>query len=392
MTKTITILGSTGSIGKILLNIIKKNKKKYNIVLLTANNDYETLYFQAKKFKVKNLIITNKDSFKILKKKCSKTNIKVFNNFDNFKKIFKAKVDYTMNSIVGFAGLKPTLNIIRFTKNIAIANKESIICGWNLIKKKSILNKTKIIPIDSEHFSIWTSLNKFDLNDKKLNNSIQNLFITASGGPFKNTSIENFKKISVNQATKHPTWKMGKKISIDSATLVNKLFEVIEAQRLFNIDINKIFIKIHPQSYVHSVIRLKNGLIKICAHEPDMSIPISNSLGENLNYYSKKKINFQILNDLNFTDVDKEKFPVIKILNKHPNNCTLFDTALVSANDELVSLFLDKKISFNDIFRKLLKILNLKSIKILKNKEPKNYKEISQISDFVRLKTKKLCI
>jgi 1-deoxy-D-xylulose-5-phosphate reductoisomerase len=150
---------------------------------------------------------------------------------------------------------------------------------------------------------------------------------------------------------------MGKKISIDSATLVNKLFEVIEAQRLFNIDINKIFIKIHPQSYVHSVIRLKNGLIKICAHEPDMSIPISNSLGENLNYYSKKKINFQILNDLNFTDVDKEKFPVIKILNKHPNNCTLFDTALVSANDELVSLFLDKKISFNDIFRKLLKIL-----------------------------------
>jgi 1-deoxy-D-xylulose-5-phosphate reductoisomerase len=136
MTKTITILGSTGSIGKILLNIIKKNKKKYNIVLLTANNDYETLYFQAKKFKVKNLIITNKDSFKILKKKCSKTNIKVFNNFDNFKKIFKAKVDYTMNSIVGFAGLKPTLNIIRFTKNIAIANKESIICGWNLIKKK----------------------------------------------------------------------------------------------------------------------------------------------------------------------------------------------------------------------------------------------------------------
>ena len=392
MIKTITILGSTGSIGKILLNVIKKNKKNYNVVLLTANNDYKTLYSQAKKFKVNNLIITNKESFKILKKKCSKTNIKVFNNFDNFKEIFKTKVDYTMNSIVGFAGLKPTLNIMKFTKNIAIANKESIICGWNLIKKKSILNKTKIIPIDSEHFSIWTSLNKFDLNEKKINNSIQNLFITASGGPFKNTPVENFKKITVNQATKHPTWKMGQKISIDSATLVNKLFEVIEAQRLFNIDINKIFIKIHPLSYVHSIIRFKNGLIKISAYEPDMSIPIANSLDENHNYYLKKKINFQILNDLNFTDVDQKKFPIIKILNKYPNYCTLFDTALVSANDELVSLFLNKKISFNDIFKKLFKILNLKNIKKLKKKEPNNYKEISHISDFVRLKTRNLCI
>jgi len=392
MIKTITILGSTGSIGKILLNVIKKNKKNYNVVLLTANNDYKTLYSQAKKFKVNNLIITNKESFKILKKKCSRTNIKVFNNFDNFKEIFKTKVDYTMNSIVGFAGLKPTLNIMKFTKNIAIANKESIICGWNLIKKKSILNKTKIIPIDSEHFSIWTSLNKFDLNEKKINNSIQNLFITASGGPFKNTPVENFKKITVNQATKHPTWKMGQKISIDSATLVNKLFEVIEAQRLFNIDINKIFIKIHPLSYVHSIIRFKNGLIKISAYEPDMSIPIANSLDENHNYYLKKKINFQILNDLNFTDVDQKKFPIIKILNKYPNYCTLFDTALVSANDELVSLFLNKKISFNDIFKKLFKILNLKNIKKLKKKEPNNYKEISHISDFVRLKTRNLCI
>ena len=392
MIKTIAILGSTGSIGKILLNVIKKNKKNYNVVLLTANNDYKTLYSQAKKFKVNNLIITNKESFKILKKKCSRTNIKVFNNFANFKEIFKTKVDYTMNSIVGFAGLKPTLNIMKFTKNIAIANKESIICGWNLIKKKSILNKTKIIPIDSEHFSIWTSLNKFDLNEKKINNSIQNLFITASGGPFKNTPVENFKKITVNQATKHPTWKMGQKISIDSATLVNKLFEVIEAQRLFNIDINKIFIKIHPLSYVHSIIRFKNGLIKISAYEPDMSIPIANSLDENHNYYLKKKINFQILNDLNFTDVDQKKFPIIKILNKYPNYCTLFDTALVSANDELVSLFLNKKISFNDIFKKLFKILNLKNIKKLKKKEPNNYKEISHISDFVRLKTRNLCI
>ena len=393
MKKKIAILGSTGSIGKILLNVVNKNKNFFKVVLLTANKDHKTLYTQAKKYGVKNLIITNDVSYKILQKKCKKTDINVYNNFNILNKIFKRKVDYTMNSIVGFAGLKPTLEIIKFTKKIAIANKESIICGWNLIKKKSILNKTNIIPIDSEHFSIWTSLNKFNINDSiNLNKSIENIIITASGGPFKNTSIDNFKNIKVSQAIKHPTWKMGKKISIDSATLVNKLFEVIEAQRLFNIDISKISIRIHPHSYIHSIIKFRDGLIKICAHEPDMSIPILNSLDQNFHYQSKVKTNFKILNSLNFTEVDKNKFPIINLLKKYPNHCSLFDTALVSINDELVNLFLNKKISFEDIFKNLLNILNLKSIKKLKKRIPKNYKEISEIHDFVRLKTLKLSV
>ena len=393
MKKKIAILGSTGSIGKILLNIIKKNKKNFNVILLTANKDHKMLFGQAKKHGVKNLIITNEVSYKILKKKCKKTNINVYNNFNIFNKIFKKKVDYTMNSIVGFAGLKPTLNIIKYTKHIAIANKESIICGWNLIKQKLISNKTRIIPIDSEHFSIWTSLNEFDVSKNyDLNKSIDNIYITASGGPFRNTPIKYFKKISVKQAINHPTWKMGKKISIDSATLVNKLFEVIEAQRLFNINIKKILIKIHSQSYIHSIIKFRDGLIKICAHEPDMSIPIKNSLDKNLHHTSKNKINFKILNNLKFTEIDKKKFPVIKILDKYPNHCTLFDTALVSINDELVNLFLNKKISFDDIFKNLLNILNLRSVRKLKKIIPKNYKEISEINDFVRLKTLKLSI
>ena len=392
MKKNIAILGSTGSIGKNLLSIVKKNKNFFNVILLTANSDYKTLFNQAKKFKVKNLIITDKVCFKILKEKCKKKNINVYNNFDTFNKIFKNKVDYTMNSIVGFAGLKPTLNIIKHTKQIAIANKESIICGWNLIKKKLILHKTQIIPVDSEHFSIWTSLNELDLNNQNLNNTIQDLYITASGGPFKNTPVSDFKKIKVNQAIKHPTWKMGKKISIDSATLVNKLFEVIEAQRLFNIDIKKISIKIHHQSYIHSIIKFKSGLIKICAHEPDMSIPIANSLYKDFGYRSKNKINFKILNNLNFIDVDKKKFPVIKILDNYPNYCSLYDTALVSINDELVKLFLDQKISFEDIFKNLIYIINLSSIKKLKKIVPKNYEEINEINDFVRLKTFKLSI
>jgi 1-deoxy-D-xylulose-5-phosphate reductoisomerase len=392
MKKNIAILGSTGSIGKNLLSIIKKNKNFFNVILLTANSDHKTLFNQAKKFKVKNLIITDKVCFKILKEKCKKKKINVYNNFDTFNKIFKNKVDYTMNSIVGFSGLKPTLNIIKHTKQIAIANKESIICGWNLIKKKLILHKTQIIPVDSEHFSIWTSLNELDLNNQNLNNTIQDLYITASGGPFKNTPVSDFKKIKVNQAIKHPTWKMGKKISIDSATLVNKLFEVIEAQRLFNIDIKKISIKVHHQSYIHSIIKFKSGLIKICAHEPDMSIPIANSLDKNFRYRPKNKIDFKILNNLNFIDVDKKKFPVIKILDNYPNYCSLYDTALVSINDELVNLFLDEKISFEDIFKNLIYIINLRSIKKLKKIVPKNYKEINEINDFVRLKTFKLSI
>ena len=395
MKKKIAILGSTGSIGKILLNIIKTKKKFFKISLLTANKDYKTLFTQAKRYGVQNLIITDDISYKILKKKCEKTNINVFNNYNIFNKIFKRKIDYTLNSIVGFAGLKPTLEIIKFTKQIAIANKESIICGWNLIKKKSIFNKTKIIPIDSEHFSIWSSLNEININKPiNLNKSIQKLFITASGGPFRNTSSKNFKNIKIEQAIKHPTWKMGKKISIDSATLVNKLFEVIEAQRLFEININKISIKIHPKSYIHSIIKFNNGLIKICAHEPNMSIPIANSLDESFNYKNKNKdeIDFKILNNLNFTNIDKKKFPVIKILEKYPNSCTLFDTALVSINDELVNLFLKKKITFEDIFKNLSYILNLNSIKKLKKIVPKNYNEIKDINDFVRLKTRKLSI
>ncbi len=391
--KKIAVLGSTGSIGNTLLKIVDKNKSNFNIILLTANKDYKTLLKQAIKFKVKNLIITNSNSYKILKNKCKKLNIKVYNNFDNLNIIFKKKIDYVMNSIVGFSGLEPTVDIIKYTKKIAIANKESIICGWNLIQKKLKKYKTEIIPVDSEHFSIWSLLNSYKIDEKlKLDKVIQNMIITASGGPFLNTKINEFKKIKVKNAIKHPTWKMGKKISIDSATLVNKLFEVIEAQRLFGVKINKIHIKIHPDSYIHCVIKFKNGLIKFCAHEPDMSIPILNSLNINKDFGLNKSINFKILNNLKFSNVNKKKFLVISLLKNYPNHCTLYDTALVSINDVLVNLFLENKIKFPDISQYLIKILKTNEIKKLKNIVPKNYNEIRQINDFVRLKTSKLCI
>ncbi len=391
MKKKIAIFGSTGSIGKSLISVIEKNKN-IKIELLSSNKNSSQLIKQAKKFNVKNLIITDPIEFIKIKKRYSK-NYKIYNNFNNLNKIFKKKIDYTMNSIVGFSGLEPTLKIIKYTKKIAIANKESIICGWNLIQNELKKNKTQIIPVDSEHFSIWSLLNNYKIEKKtNIENLVDNIVITASGGPFLNTPLKDFKKIKIKNAIKHPTWKMGKKISIDSATLVNKLFEVIETQRLFGVKINKVLIKTHKQSYIHSIIRFKNGLIKICAHDPDMAIPIYNSLNFDKNFTFKNNINFDILNNLKFTDVDKKKFSVINILNNYPNHCTLLDTALVTINDELVNLFLNNKINFTDISNKLIKMLNIKEIKRLKYLIPKNYDEIRKINDFVRLKTLKLCI
>ena len=250
MKKTIAILGSTGSIGKSVLDIVYKDKSKFDIQLLTAKSDYINLYKQAKKFDVKNLIILNKKSFEILNKKKFNKKIKIYNSFKDFNKIFKKKVDYLMSSIVGIDGLDPTIKSIKFTKKIAIANKESIMVG--LINKELKKNKTEFIPVDSEHFSLWFGLKNHDIK------SIEKIYITASGGPFYKTALKKLKNVSVSQAIKHPNWKMGKKISIDSATLINKVYEVIEAKNIFNIPYNKIEILIHPNSYVHAIVKFNN--------------------------------------------------------------------------------------------------------------------------------------
>ena len=381
----IAILGSTGSIGKILLDVIKKDKKKFNIVLLTANKNYKILLKQAKEFNVRNIIITNTNSYKILKKK-KNLNINIFNNFQNLDKIFKKKVDYVMSSIIGIDGLIPTINIIKFTKKIAIANKESIICGWNLIEKELKRNKTNFIPVDSEHFSIW-----FGLRDLKIEN-IEKIFLTASGGPLFKTSLNKFRKIKIAQALNHPNWKMGKKISIDSATLINKIYEVIEAKNIFNISYDKIEILIHPKSYIHAVIKFNNGLIKIVAHDTTMKIPIFNTLFLNSNKKLKSKnINIKVLNNLSFQKVDKKRFPMINLLNFVPNKISLYETVIVSANDTLVDLFLRKKINFTDIQKILFKVIKSKEFLKYKKISPKNTRDIIDLNNYVRLNiTKKV--
>ena len=379
MKQKIAILGSTGSIGKNLLEIIRKDKKSFEIVLLTANKNYSDLLKQAKEFKVKNIIIKNKQSFEILKRKIKKNEINIYNDFKSINKILKKKIDYTMSSIVGLDGLLPTLQIIKFTKRIAIANKESIICAWDLLKKEFKKNKTKFIPVDSEHFSIWYSLkNKSNLGIKKI-------YLTASGGPLNRLSKKKFKNVKVSQALKHPNWKMGKKISIDSATLMNKVFEVVEAKNIFNLDINNLDILIHPKSYVHAIICYKNGMIELIAHETNMKIPIFNTLYENGDKQIKcKNLDISKLNNLSLEKVNKKKFPLVNILKHIPKNNTLFETLIVSANDSLVNLFLTKKIKFNDIEIKLTKLLLDKKFRYLKRIRPKNVQQIINLNKQVK--------
>jgi len=384
MKKKIAILGSTGSIGQTTCEIIKKNKKDFKVVLLSTNSNINKIYKQALLLDVKNLIIKNKLKYFKYQNKFQKRKIKVFFNDSDLNKIVKKKIDYTMCSVSGLAGLKSTLKAIEFSKAVGIANKESIVCAWNLISKKLKKYNTKFIPIDSEHYSIWTLLQNTKIN------SVNEIIITASGGPFLNTPMSQLSKIKLNQALNHPVWSMGKKISIDSSTMMNKIFEIIEAQKIFNLDVKKFKILIHPKSYIHSIVKFNNGIIKILAHDTDMRIPIINSIYNN-NKIIKTKINLKNLNNLELSRPDVIKFPSIKFLKYLNNKNSMFETILTTANDQLVEFFMKNKIKYLDIIKYLNKIINLSEFKPYFKKKPKDLNQIIKLSTYVKLKTKLIC-
>ena len=387
MKKKIAILGSTGSIGLTTLDIIYKNKKSFKIELLSTNRNIKKIKSQIKNFKVKNIIIHDKKIFFKNKSFFKKLNIKVYQNLTDFRRKFKKKLDYTMCAITGLDGLEPTLEIIQLTKRIAIANKESIICGWNLIKRKLKKHKTEFIPIDSEHFSI------FELIKNEKSENIKKIYITASGGPFLNIDKSKLNKFVPKNAVKHPTWKMGKKISTDSSTLINKVYELIEAKKIFGLDYNKFEIVIEPTSYIHGVVVFNNGFCKILSHPTSMKIPIYNSLSFNKKILKiSESFDFEKMNNLNFQNIDNKKFPVFEILKKLTNNDSLYETVLVTANDVLVELFLKKKIKFYDIYKILNRVLDLKEYKRYKILKPKNLNQINKLSKNVRLKTLTLSV
>ena len=385
MKKKIVILGSTGSIGKSTLEVIKKDKKNFEIVLLTTNNNYKKLIQQAKQFNAKNVLIKNHKYYLKVKKSLKKT--KVYYGNISLKKIVKKKIDYTMSAIVGIAGLQPTVDAIQFSKSIAIANKESIICGWDIISKQINKYKTKLLPVDSEHFSIM------ELTKNLRDDDVKEIIITASGGPFLNIPKKKLNNIKPKQAIKHPNWKMGKKISVDSANLMNKVFEVIEASKIFNFNSSKYKIMIHPQSYVHSIIRFSNGLIKMILYDTDMKIPISNTLyGRKNNFSNVKNIDAKILNKLTFQNVNKKKFPSINLINKCLTLGALAPTIVNASNEVLVNLFLSKKIRFLDIVKTIEKIISDKDFKKYATRKPISIKDIKISDNWARLKTLVMCV
>ena len=383
--KKIIILGSTGSIGKITFEIIAQNKKNFSVELLSTNQNLSLAIKQIKKLNVKKLIVTNKKKYLDAVKFFNKSDVKIYNSFNDLNNCFKDKeIYYSMISIVGLAGLKPSIDLIKKSQNIAIVNKESIICGWSLIKKKLDRYNTNFIPIDSEHFSIYSLLNS---RESKI---IDKIYITASGGPFLNQSINKLGKIKISQALKHPTWKMGKKISIDSSTMMNKVFEVIEAKKLFNIKYKNIKILTHPKSYLHSIIKLHNGLIKLLAHEPNMKIPIFNSIYLDKTYkITSKKIDLKILNNLNLNLINEKKFPLVKIIKILPEKNTLYETALISINDFFVNMFLKKKIDYKKMIKLIFKYALHKSFLKFRKIELKKINDIYKIEKFIRIKLEK---
>jgi len=386
MKKKIVILGSTGSVGKNTFKLILKDKKNFEIKLLSANKNISSLLKQAKIFKVKHLIINDKTKYLLAKKKFKNLDIKFYNSFKVIDHLFnKKEIDYSMVSISGINGLTPSIKLIKYSKNIAIVNKESLICGWELINKQLKKNKTNFYPIDSEHYSI------FSLIDNSSNIKIEKIYITASGGPFLNYKLSGLKRASLIKALKHPNWKMGKKITIDSSTLMNKVFEVIEAKNIFDLKYKDIIVLSHPKSYVHAIVKFNNGISKFLLHDADMKIPIHNSLywGQNKPYKSKQ-INFDVINNLNFKTIDGKKFPLINIIKNLPQKNSLYETALITINDYFVDKFLNKKIDYLSLVNSVYEYSNLRMFTKFKKFPVNTVSDVYKTKRFVNFQLSKL--
>jgi 1-deoxy-D-xylulose-5-phosphate reductoisomerase len=378
MKKFISILGSTGSVGLNTLKIINKKKKHLKPYLFSSNKNYDLICHQIKKYKPIIFLINDVKVFEKVKKKFIRSRTKIINNLQasDLKKIS----DITVLAISGIAGLAPTLLMIKKSKKILIANKESIICGWNLIKKNLILYKTKLIPIDSEHFSIFQIIenSKFD--------QIEKVYLTASGGPFLGFTKKQLRNIKPKHALSHPKWSMGKKISVDSSTLMNKVLEYIEAQKLFNLPKEKLDILIHPESLIHAIVKFKNGLSKFIYHETSMQIPIANAIFDNkinMNTFIK---NDNTIKNLSFKTPDSNNYPIIKILkraNEHPSTSIIIN----ASNEVLVDHFLRKKVPFLSIPIIIKEILGDRNYKKYAIRKPKNLEQIYEINSWAKTKT-----
>ena len=345
--KNISILGATGSIGTQTLDVIRNSDGKINLIGITANSSVDKIKEIIGEFEPKYVAMMDENSSKIIEEFCNKEypNIQVFSGIDGLVKIATLEeIDTVVTSVVGMIGLKPTIAAIEAKKDIALANKETLVVAGELVMNKAKENNVKILPVDSEHSAIFQSLSGYK------NKDINKILLTASGGPFRGKTIEELKDVTVKEALKHPKWNMGQKISIDSATLMNKGLEVIEAHFLFDCDYDNIEVIVHPQSIIHSMVEYKDASVIAQLGSPDMRLPIQYAL----NYPERKgmiakPVNFYELGALTFEKPDLETFKCLRFAYEAGKIGGLAPTILNGANEEAVALLLKEKIKFLQI-------------------------------------------
>ena len=340
MKKQIAILGSTGSIGTQALQVIEEHPELYEAYVLTANNQVELLAEQARKFMPAAVVIANENKYLQLKELLADLPIQVYAGADALCEVVEAKpIDVVLASMVGYAGLRPTINAIRAGKTIALANKETLVVAGELINELATQYHTPILPVDSEHSAIFQCLEN--------NNPLEKVILTASGGPFRTFTMEQLHHVTKAQALKHPNWDMGAKITIDSATMMNKGFEVIEAKWLFGVRPDQIEVVVHPQSVIHSMVQYEDGAVKAQLGMPDMRLPIQYAFSYPQRIKSSfDRLDFSQLKELTFEQPDTNRFRCLALAYEALNQGGNMACILNAANEVVVSAFLKERIPF----------------------------------------------
>lgn len=345
--KNLTIIGVTGSIGTQSINLIRLNKHKYNLVAISAHKSIDKVIDIIKEFNIQYVAITHRDSYERLKDYLKINNIKckIYYGIEGLNTICSLdEVDTVLTSVVGMVGLLPTLKAIRAKKNIALANKETLVVAGEIVMAEAKRNNVKILPVDSEHSAIFQCLQGNE------NNAIDKILLTASGGPFRGKKTQDLLNITPEQALKHPKWNMGKKISIDSATLMNKGLEVIEARWLFNCAYEDIQVVVHPESVIHSMVQYTDGSIMAQLSSTDMTLPIQYALNYPIRDTSFiKKLDLFEINKLTFEKPDLETFKCLKLAYQAGKEGGFVPTVLNASNEACVDMFIREKISFLQI-------------------------------------------
>ena len=338
--KQIAILGSTGSIGTQALKVIEEHPDLYEAYALTANNQVELLAEQARKFMPAAVVIANEAKYLALKEMLADLPIQVYAGADALCEIVEAKpIDVVLASMVGYAGLRPTMNAIRAGKAIALANKETLVVAGELINALAQQYKTPILPVDSEHSAIFQCLEP--------NNALEKVILTASGGPFRQFTMEQLQHVTKEQALKHPNWEMGAKITIDSATMMNKGFEVIEAKWLFGVRPDQIEVVVHPQSIIHSMVQYEDGAVKAQLGMPDMRLPIQYAFSYPQRIKASfDRLDFSKMTELTFEQPDTNRFRCLALAYEALNRGGNMACIVNAANEVVVSAFLKDRISF----------------------------------------------